>query len=70
MLKEKSKSVQIVSDVFDRLEESEKNVIVVEHLKTLSKWDLKRVLCEVLGVESYMDDAGLSAEFCKIVNER
>lgn len=70
MLKEKSKSVQIVSDVFDRLEESEKNVIVVEHLKTLSKCDLKRVLCDVLGVEHYMDDDGLRKATESIINVR
>lgn len=34
----------------------EKNVIVSAYLKTLSKWNLKRILCDVLGVEHYMDD--------------
>lgn len=34
----------------------EKNVIVSYYLKTLSKWNLKHILCDVLGVEHYMDD--------------
>lgn len=48
----------------------EKNVIVSSYLKTLSKWNFKRILCDVLGVEHYMDDEGLREEFEKIVNER
>ena len=48
----------------------EKNVIVSSYLKTLTKWNLKRVLCDVLGVDNYMDDGGLRKEFEKIVNER
>ena len=48
----------------------EKNVIVSSYLKTLTKWNLKRILCDVLGVDNYMDDCGLRKEFEKIVNER
>jgi len=48
----------------------EKNVIVSSYLKTLTKWNLKRILCDVLGVDNYMDDGGLRKSFEKIVNER
>ena len=48
----------------------EKNVIVSSYLKTLTKWNLKRILCNVLGVDNYMDDEGLAKEFYKILNER
>ena len=48
----------------------EKNVIVSAYLKTLSKWNLKRILCDVLGVEHCMDDEGLRKKFEKIINER
>ena len=48
----------------------EKNVIVSSYLKTLPKWDLKRILCDVLCVDNYMDDESLRKEFEKIVNER
>ena len=47
-----------------------KNVIVSAHLKTLSKWNLKRILCDVLGVEHYMDDDGLSKAIGEIINVR
>jgi len=48
----------------------EKNVIVSAYLKTLSKWDFKRILCDVLGVEHYMDDDGLRQATESIINER
>jgi hypothetical protein len=48
----------------------EKNVIVSSYLKTLTKWNLKRILCDVLDVDNYMDDEGLRKEFEKIINER
>ncbi len=48
----------------------EKNVIVSAYLKTLSKWDLKRILCNVLGVEHYMDDEGLRKAMESIINVR
>lgn len=48
----------------------EKNVIVSAHLKTLSKWNLKRILCDVLGVEHYMDDEGLRKSIDEIINVR
>ena len=48
----------------------EKNVIVSAHLKSLSKWDLKRILCNALDVEHYMDDDGLRKAVEQIVNIR
>ena len=48
----------------------EKNVIVSAYLKTLSKWNSKRILCDVLGVEHYMDDEGLRKATEKIINVR
>ena len=45
----------------------EKNVIVSSYLKTLSKWNLKRILCDVLNVDNYMDDEGLRAAMEKLV---
>lgn len=48
----------------------EKNVIVSAYLKTLSKWNLKRILCDVLGVEHYMDDEGLRLAAESIINAR
>ena len=48
----------------------EKNVIVSAYLKTLSKWNLKRILCDVLGIEHYMDDDGLRKAVEQIVNTR
>ena len=48
----------------------EKNVIVSSYLKTLSEWDLKRILCDVLGVEHYMDDEGLRKATESIINVR
>ena len=48
----------------------EKNVIVSSYLKTLSKWNLKRILCDVLGVEHYMDDEGQRKATESIINVR
>lgn len=56
--------------VWDSLSEETKNQVVVNHLKSLSKWDLKRVLCDVLGVEHYMDDDGLRQATESIINVR
>ena len=56
--------------VWDSLSEETKNQVVVSHLKSLSKWDFKRILCNVLDVDNYMDDESLRKEFEKIVNER
>lgn len=41
----------------------------VDYLRTLSDWDLKRVLCNVFDVD-YMDDAGLRNRLERIANER
>ncbi len=48
----------------------EKNVIVSSYLKTLTKWNLKRILCDVLDVEHYMDDDGLRKATESIINVR
>lgn len=56
--------------VWNSLSEETKNQVVVGYLKSLSKWDFKRILCNVLDVDNYMDDGGLRKEFEKIVNER
>lgn len=48
----------------------EKNVIVSSYLKTLSNWNLKRILCDALGVEHYMDDEGLRKATERIINVR
>lgn len=48
----------------------EKNVIVSAYLKTLSKWDFKRILCDVLDVDNYMDDEGLRKVTESIINVR
>jgi hypothetical protein len=45
----------------------EKNVIVSSYLKTLPKWDLKRIMCDVLQVDSYMDDEQLSRKLNELV---
>lgn len=48
----------------------EKNVIVSSYLKTLSEWDLKRILCDVLFIDNYMDDGALRHEFERIIHTR
>ena len=58
------------SVVWDSLNEETKNQVVVNHLKSLSKWDFKRILCNVLGVEHYMDDNGLRLKMEDIINAR
>ena len=55
---------------WDSLSEETKNLVVVNHLKSLSKWDFKRILCNVLGVEHYMDDEGLRNATESIINVR
>lgn len=45
----------------------EKNVIVSSYLKTIPKWDLKRIMCDVLQVDSYMDDEQLSRKLNELV---
>lgn len=47
----------------------EKNVIVSSYLKTLAKWDLKRILCDVLQC-GYMEDEALRSEFEAIIYTR
>lgn len=48
----------------------EKNVIVSSYLKTLSKWNLKRILCDVLFIDNHMDDSALRHEFERIIHTR
>lgn len=48
----------------------EKNVIVSSHLKKLSKWDFKRIMCDALGIEHYMDNEGLRNAIEPIINIR
>jgi hypothetical protein len=56
--------------MFDSLSVEEKSVLVVEFLKSIPKWDLKRILCNVLDVEHYMDDEGLRKATESIINVR
>lgn len=57
-------------EFFNSLSVEEKNVLTVEHLKSLTRWDLKRVLCAVLDVDNYMDDDALRSKLEKIIWER
>ena len=56
--------------VWDSLSEETKNQVVVSYIKSLSKWDFKCILCNVLDVEHYMDDEGLRKAVEQIVNTR
>ena len=58
------------NEMFDNLSVEEKSVLVVKFIKSLPKWDLKRILCNVLDVEHYMDDEGLRKAVEKIINVR
>lgn len=55
---------------FNSLSVEEKNVLTVEHLKSLNRWDLKRVLCATLDVDNYMDDDALRSKLEKLIWER
>lgn len=57
-------------NMWNALSSEEKNVLVCDYLKNLSDWDLKRILCDVLGVEHYMDDEGLRKATESIINVR
>lgn len=59
-----------LNEMFDSLSVEEKSVLVVKFLKSLPKWDFKRILCDVLGVEHYMDDEGLRKATESIINVR
>ena len=56
--------------VWNEMSLEDKNVIVSSHLKTLTKWNLKRLLCDVLFVDNYMDDGALRHEFEAIIHTR
>ena len=56
------------NEFWESMTPEEKNVFVSKYLKTLSKWDLKRILCDVLGVDGYMDDEGLKKALESVVN--
>ena len=58
------------NEMFDNLSVEEKSVLVVKFLKSLSTWDFKRILCNVLDVEHYMDDEGLRKATERIINVR
>ena len=55
---------------WNALSSEEKNVLVRDYLKSISKWNFKRILCNVLDVEHYMDDEGLREATESIINER
>lgn len=59
-----------LNEMFDSLSVEEKSVLVVKFLKSIPKWDLKRILCNVFDVEHYMDDEGLRKEIESIINVR
>ena len=61
------KKKEIFDGIWEQLSPEDRNVIVTEHLKSLHKWDLKRILCEVLSVDNYMDDAALKQAFEGVV---
>lgn len=63
------KKEKIFSGIWNELETADKNKVVVNHLKTLSKWDLKRVICTVLDVD-LMDDENLRKEFEGLIYTR
>jgi hypothetical protein len=64
------KKKQIFDGIWEQLEPEEKNVVVTEHLKSLPKWDLKRILCNALDVDDYMNDEVLRAECEKLIHTR
>lgn len=64
------KKKQIFDGIWEQLEPEEKNVVVTEHLKSVSEWNLKRILCSVLGVDGYMNDEALRAECEKLIHTR
>lgn len=64
------KKEKIFSGIWNELETADKNKVVVNHLKTLPKWDLKRILCDVLFVDNYMDDETLRKEFEGLIYTR
>lgn len=55
---------------WNALSSEEKNALVRDYLKSISKWNFKRILCNVLDVEHYMDDEGLRNAVEQIVNTR
>lgn len=57
-------------DWFNSLSDEQRTYVSYCCLKYLSLWDLKRVLCNVFDVESYMDDEGLRKALERVVNER
>lgn len=66
-MKEKQKNFK---EWFDELSVEQRVVLAYDCLKSLPLWDVKRVLCNVFGVESYMDDEGLRNALERVVNER
>ena len=67
MASEKRK--EIFDSIWNQLEADEKNVVVMNHLKSLSTWDKKRVLCSVFDIDYMNDDA--IRDVCKqLINAR
>lgn len=64
---EKGKSFK---EWFDGLSVEQRVVLAYDSLKSLPLWDVKRVLCNVFGVDSYMDDEGLRKALERVINER
>ena len=60
------KKKQIFDGIWEQLGQEDRNVVVVEHIKTLAAWDLKRVLCAAFDID-YIDDAALEKKFHEIV---
>lgn len=61
---------KIFEEIWNGMNADEKNSICADYLRTLSKWDLKRVLCYVLSVDNYMDDEALRKELEQIIYTR
>lgn len=55
---------------FDGLSVEQRVVLAYDCLKSLPLWDVKRVLCNVFGVDNYMDDEGFRKALERVLNER
>lgn len=56
----------IFNGIWDELSDEDRNKVCVKHLKSVSAWDLKRILCCVFDVD-YMDDEMLRQRFNDLV---
>lgn len=64
------KVTMTAAEQFEALGTETKNVLVCNHLRSLSRWDLKRILCNVLDVDNYMDDGELQSKVQTVIFER